>query len=260
MRRRVMRPTPVGPRCRHHRVHGVDINQAEGPTSRWPSSTSVPDEGQEPPELFGQEFERFDAVTTPGLRQALPPGNTKALYLHAWMFRENPRGMFSDGNLDLRCPANPALGGGPHLLGTASGLLGADAGPAEGDRLYVVAGVGRLPSGAVEGRVDVYHISRAGALRSELHTDIDCLEIGGDTTRVSGTLTAGTNAFVPPDLEIAGERFALNVSDLGGGKMKFSTDTTFFGTPNEIANCASIQGNELVLDRGAFVFRHSWTA
>jgi hypothetical protein len=51
-----------------------------------------------PPELFGQEFELVAA----GNRYGLPP----FYELHAWLWKHNPAGMFSDWNPRVTCPAD----------------------------------------------------------------------------------------------------------------------------------------------------------
>jgi hypothetical protein len=50
-----------------------------------------------PPELFGQEFELVAA----GNRYGLPP----FYELHAWLWKHNPAGMFSDWNPRVSCDA-----------------------------------------------------------------------------------------------------------------------------------------------------------
>jgi hypothetical protein len=49
----------------------------------------------EPPSLFGREFELVDENN----RYGLPP----FYELHAWIWKNNPRGMFDDWNPNVRC-------------------------------------------------------------------------------------------------------------------------------------------------------------
>jgi hypothetical protein len=55
------------------------------PYTRWPSDST-------PPTMLGREL--------------LPADNLRLWYLHMWIWRENPSGLFADWNPKVKCPAD----------------------------------------------------------------------------------------------------------------------------------------------------------
>lgn len=158
----------------------------------------VTDTGQEPPELFGQRFERFDTSSVPPLMDALglTPENPHVYFLHAWVFPEfvNVRGTFADSNPNLRCPFSPILAGGDFVFGHGSGP-----GDVPGSRLHVLleAGIVDEETGEAAGRLDVYWLDADGGVLQEAHGVADCLEIDGTTATASGQVVK--SAGLPAD-------------------------------------------------------------
>ena len=220
----------------------------------------LPDRGQLAPKLFDREFARFDATDTPGFRAALPPGEPPlAWFLHSWIYKRNPRGVFADSNPRLRCPppGPPFEGPGPATGGAAAGTLPKSAGPSAGDFLHLSLQAGIGEAGPT-GRFDINHLDdQTKGVVTKLHGVIKCVKVRGKTAFVSGVVTEGS---VPanPQLEPAGESVAITVKDRGNNRYSFAIDLAFLPPRHEIRPCQPVSTDVVKVDgrkSGSFVVR-----
>ena len=219
----------------------------------------VPDYGQKkPPKLFGQEFHRVDATDIPGFKLSLPPGEPPyAYYLHAWLYEENPRGMFADGNPNLRCGAPPPVFSlpPPAVGGAGSGLLPADSGPAYGDFLHLTISAGVDPQFGVVGRFDINHLnSKTGMVNTKLHGRPTCIRVDGYTAYVTSVITWGKIA-ARPGFDPSGHKMSVTISRDERGQQTFAIDLDFLPPAHEIKDCQPVTTDVVKVTDGTFVVK-----
>jgi hypothetical protein len=218
----------------------------------------VPDYGQKAPRVFGTEMHRVDATNIPGFKLALPPGEPPfAYYLHAWLYEKNPRGVFADGNPNLRCPPPPPVFNGPPpaVGGSAAGLLPESAGPSFGDFLHLDLSAGIDPQFGPVGRFDINHLNaQTGMVITKLRGRVLCLNSDGITAHVSAVITWGT---IPsrPTFDPAGHKMAVTITKLPTGQQTFAIDLDFLPPAHTIPDCEPVDTDIVRITDGNFVVR-----
>ncbi len=218
----------------------------------------VPDHGQKAPTMFGQKFGRVDATNLAGFKLALPPGEPPfAYYLHVWLYDDNPRGTFADGNPERRCgtPEPVFNGPSPAIGGAASGRLPLDAGPSAGDFLHLVVSAGIDDINGAVGRFDINHLDfRSGRVITKLHGRINCLKVTGKTSYMSGIITWGTIPGLPV-FDPAGHKWAATVRDDGKGHQTFAIDLDFLQPSHDIGTCQPVNTDVVSVLNGNYTIR-----
>jgi hypothetical protein len=216
----------------------------------------VPDYGQKAPTVLGAPMHRVNATDIPGFKLALPPGQPPfAWYIHMWLYEKNPRGLFADGNPNLRCPPPPAAFQGipPAVSGSAAGYLPESAGPATGDFLHLDINAGIDKDYGPYGRFDINHLdAKTGLVITKLHGRINCIKTEGPTAWASGVITWGT---IPsrPTFDPAGHGFAVTIRKKQSGEETFAIDLDFLPPQHQIPGCEQVDTDVVPITDGNFV-------